>query len=398
MGHTGGTGAERWTSDQEREFRLSHLREMMKREGFDALVITGRDDIRFRGRTFYVSDYWQLLADTHAIVLPEGQPIWIGGQVFGDEQAILTDWAEEFRMSGTPGTEIAKVLKERGVANGTIGVVGMTDASLALQHYNEMVEGLPEATLKDATTQFEHVRQHNSEEALRRFEETSQVWRDVYAEIEPQIKPGLTGLQLAAICHKISREHGLRDPMVLLQTTPYGALSFGDDRVITKDDLVTVWIESAGPNGYWLEYRRCYSFGEPTEEQRRAFDVQKLAIDAGMAELKPGVQAHKFAEKVQEVLQAEAGWDLGFKDPDDVHCMYSLHGIGTDAIQGVWVPGLNRTVLENEVVNIHPPVNFSEEDAKKFGWLGITDNVLITKDGGQLMTLDKDATEGFIAL
>jgi Xaa-Pro aminopeptidase len=389
----------RWTSPAERSRRLEALREMMDREGFSALVVCGRDDIRYRGRTFYVSDVWQLLADTFVVVLREGDPVFVGGQVFGVEQAELTDWAQEFRVSGTPGTEIAEVLNDHGLGTSEIGVVGMTDASLAFQHFSELKAGMPDATIRDATDQFEEVRQTNSEEALSNFHHTSKMFRDIYAELEPLIRPRMREIDLASEAHRISREHGLRDPMVLLQTTPFGALSFGTDKQIQRDDIVTVWIESAAPSGYWLEYRRCYSFGTPPDEFQRCWNLQKEAVAAGLAVTKPGVQAHEFAAAVQEVLKEEGGWDLGFSDPSDVHSMFSLHGIGTDAIQGVWVPGKDRELREDEVVNIHPTVQFqSEEEAHKFGWLGITDNVLITTDGGTLLTHDEAVTDGFVEL
>jgi Xaa-Pro aminopeptidase len=186
--------------------------------------------------------------------------------------------------------------------------------------------------------------------------------------------------------------------MVLMQTTPFGAISFGSERQIEQDDIVTVWLESAGPSGHWLEYRRCYSFGTPPEEFQRTWRVQKQAIAAGIAAMKAGAPAHVFPDTVQEVIQSEAGWNLGYTDSSaDVHSMYSLHGIGTDAIQGVWVPGHDRALRENEVVNIHPTVKFnSEDEARKFAWLGITDNALITPEGGVLMTHDDDVTDGFI--
>ena len=68
------------STPEERERRLGLLREGMAQQGLAALVVCGRDDIRYRGRTFWVSDVWQLLADTHVVILPEGDPIFIGGQ------------------------------------------------------------------------------------------------------------------------------------------------------------------------------------------------------------------------------------------------------------------------------------------------------------------------------
>ena len=93
------------------------------------------------------------------------------------------------------------------------------------------------------------------------------------------------------------------------------------------------------------------------------------------------------------------GYDLGYSQPDNQHHEFSLHGIDTDAIKGVWVPGNDRVLKETEVVNIHPTVHFSKAgDDDKYGWLGITDNVVITPEGGQLLTHDTEFSEAFIEL
>ena len=104
MGPPPSVATVRLTSDEERARRMQAVRDAMRKEDVDVLVVTGRDDIRYRGRTFWLSDYWQLLADTHVVILPEGNQIWVGGQIFGTDQAMLNNWADEFRMNGKPGT------------------------------------------------------------------------------------------------------------------------------------------------------------------------------------------------------------------------------------------------------------------------------------------------------
>lgn len=390
--------AYRFTTDAERQRRLGALRKAMEEEGIAALVVCGRDDIRYRGRAFYVSDVWQLLADTHVVILGSGDPVFIGGQIFGLGQAEETNWSSEFRVNGDPGKEIAAVVKENGLADQRIGLVGISDASFAHKHYLDVAAGLPDAELVDATGLFEGVRHANSEEEMKGLEATSAVFRDIYTVIDELVKPGMTEIELAAEAHRVSREHGLRDPMVLLQTTPYGALSFGTTKEIVESDVVTVWVESAGPSGHWLEYRQCYSFGSPSSEHQEFWELQKESLAAGLAAIRPGAMASEFVNAVQDRMK-EGGFDLGFTDADNCRGMFSLHGIGTDAIQGVWVPGNNRVLKEDEVVNVHPTVQFpDDEQRRKFGWLGVTDNVRVTPEGGRFMTHAADLERGFIEL
>lgn len=388
----------RFTTDEERDRRLTALRHAMKQNDWSALIVCGRGDVRYRGRTFYVTDIWQLLADSHVVILPDGDPIFVGGQVYGLQSASYSDWVHDRRMSGHPGTEVANILKENGLGTAKIGIVGMSDASLAAQHLNEIKDGVPEATLEDATQLFEEIRQTNSEESLANYRATSELWRRMYAELEPMIRPRMTEIQLAAEAHRVMRENGIRDTYVLVQTTPYGALSFGTTKQIKRDDIVTLWLEAPGPSGYWLEYRRCYSFGPAPEKYKRFWELQTAAVDAGVKASKAGEHAHKFAAAVQDVLQSE-GYSLGFDDPGDPHSLYHLHGIGTDAGQGVWMPGRDRILKETEVATIHPVLKFdSDEDARSFDWFNITDSVLVTSEGGVLMTHDEGYPDGFIEL
>jgi Xaa-Pro aminopeptidase len=393
------SGPIRHSSDAERARRIDLLRRLMARDGLDALVVTGRDDIRYRGRTFWVSDVWQLCADSHVVLLPDDGPIFIGGQVFGIEQAELSDWPTDYRINGHPGTEIGLILRERGLEGTTVGIVGLSDASFAAGHFFEFQAECPKATVRDATKLFDDARHGNSEEELTYLRATSTLWKQIFAEVEPLIRPGMTEIELAAQCHRIAREHGARDPMVLMQSTPNDVMGFGTTKTIERGDVVQVWIESAGPSGYWLEYRRNYSFGPPTDEFRRFWELQVEAVAAGMKKLVPGAMAHEFAAEVQRVLQENSPYHLGYGDPLDSHSMYSLHGVGVNAIEGVWVPGNDRVLKDSEVVNIHPPVVFpSRDDARKFAWLGVADNVLVTRHGGVYMTHEPDVRDGFKAL
>lgn len=384
------------STPEERERRLSLLRESMDENGLAALVVCGRDDIRYRGRTFWVSDVWQLLADTHVVILPEGDPIFIGGQVFGLEQAEQAVWPGEFRVSGLSGVEIADVLKSRGLGSAAVGITGLSDASFGAGHLNQLTGALPDLSIHDATKLFEDARHTNSDEELGYLRATSELFNEIYEVLEPAIRPGMTEIELAAESHKVSRELGLRDPMVLLQTSPYGPLSFGTTKVIERGDIVTVWIESAGPSGYWLEYRRCYTFGPPTAEVQHFWDLSVESTAAGLAAMKPGAMASEFVEGVQNYLKRESEYHLGYTDAANPHGMFSLHGIDCDAIKGVWVPGNDRVLKDTEVVNIHPTVEFPDHETfEKYAWLGITDNALVTESGGEYMTHTAGVPEGF---
>ena len=376
----------RMSSPEERESRYGRLRDMMQDEGVDVMVVVGRDDIRYRGRTAYVSDYWQLLSDAFVIVPMKGNPIFVGHPVLGTAQAEQSDWPSDFRTAGQPGEETAQILRDLGHAAGEVGVVGMADA-LSHAHYLEMTETIPDANLRDLTRQFDAVRQVKSDEELANHRETSAIFAQMFKDLEPSIRPGVTEIDLVAEAHQISREYGCRSSMVLVGSPPFGAPAFGTMREIAKDGLVMVWIEGPGPSGAWLEARQLYRLGPLSSETQDFWDLHVESVTAGIAALKPGAMASDFVKTTGEGMAA-GGWPVE-TNPDEQHHTYNLHGIGHDAIEGVWVPGNDRACQENEIVNVHCWVDFADPaDGDKLGFVGVTDNVLVTPDGGQFMTWD----------
>jgi hypothetical protein len=118
-----------------------------------------------------------------------------------------------------------------------------------------------------------------------------------------------------------------------------------------------------------------------------------------MAVLKPDNMASQFVEAIQDHFKANSEYHLGYTSPDNPHGMFTLHGLDCDAIKGVWVPGNDRVLKDTEVVNIHPTVEFpTEEEFEKFGWLGITDNALVTPNGGEYMTHEPGVPDGLKVL
>jgi Xaa-Pro aminopeptidase len=373
-----------FASAAERQRRLDALRRAMDEARFDALVVAGRGDARLRGRTFYLSDIHEISGDTFVVVSATGDLTFITSPVVGLARASLTTWIQDQRMSATPGAEAARVIAEHGVSTGTIGVVGLNDA-ISVGHLEELRRGIPRASLIDATTVFEQVRRAKSDEEVRNLRETSDAFRRLFADLEPSIKPGLNEGDLLAEATYLARKYGCKDVKAAFSKTPFVAVTYGSNREISADDILMIWIESPGDSGYWLELRRCYSFGAPPDDVRRYWDLQVEAATAATGAMKPGTRVADVVAIVDGIVRTQ-----GFECRSS-NSTYSLHGIGTDAIEGFVYPDDNVELLENEVVSYHPAIHFpDEEQARRLRFVGITDNVLVTSGGGERLTYTSD--------
>jgi Xaa-Pro aminopeptidase len=378
----GSTGRVRLTSEAERARRLATLRQGMERAGLEAIVVCGRSDLRFRGRVVYVSDVFQYTADCFVVLGLTGGPIFISTPVVGLGQAQLTTWAEDFRSSPAPGEAIGRVLIERGLGRSRIGIVGLSDA-ISAEHLRQIAEAVPHARLEDATRMFEDARQVKSAEEIDNLRATSAIFRKIFAGIEAELRPGISEADIAGCAARVAKLHGCRDIKTAMATTPFRAVSYGSKKRVEADDLVMVWIETPGPTGYWLELRRCYTFGPPPADVLRFWRVIDECWEAALRAMRPGVLASAVVAQCAKVL-TQAGY--GLSDGG-----YSIHGIGVDAIEGMWIPGNDRVLEENEVVSLHPGVIFpNEEEALRLRFIGTTDNVLVTKDGGVRLTYPSD--------
>jgi Xaa-Pro aminopeptidase len=377
-----GSGRYGITSQAERDRRLAALRSGMNVAGLSALVVSGRSDLRFRGRVLYVSDIFQFTADCFVVLTPSGPPIFVATPVVGLGQASRTNWVKDFRMSAKPGEAIGQVLVEHGLATGDIGIVGLRDA-IAAVHLNEISATVPDARLQDATTLFESIRQVKSEEEIENLRHTSRIFRKMFGALEAEIRPGIQEADIAGNASRIAKLHGCRDVKTAMAFTPFEAVSYGSPKRVERDGLAMVWIETPGPTGYWLELRRCYSFGKPPENARRYWEVVEAFWEEGLSKMRPGASGRDVMQAVGHVLK-KAGYS--YSDTN-----YSIHGIGADAIEGMWYPGNDRELKANEVLSFHPAILFPDpEEARQLSFLGMTDNVLVTDGGGVRLTYETD--------
>ena len=87
-----------------------------------------------------------------------------------------------------------------------------------------------------------------------------------------------------------------------------------------------------------------------------------------------------------------------------------MKDINTDALalgmthaSGLFDRGVKRYRLtapeaRRKMALLHPTLDFSHEELAKYGWLGITDNAVVTPEGGKLMTLQSDLSDAFVEL
>lgn len=371
------------TSATERVRRYAALRTVMEQSGMGAFVICSRGDEFVRGRVQYVSDIFQW-AGRGFVVLPlKGEPTFIVDPLWGLGYAKRGEWLNDYRMPANAGAEIAKILSDLGQASGKIGVVGLADIT-AVADFEDMKAGLPNADWQDATDLFDDVRAIKSDEEIEAVRETGRILRTVFQALEAEIRPGVREIDVLAEAHRLCRQLGCMEGIALMGRPPFRSFSPGSTGVIEKDDIMVIDLEWGGPSGYWVELRRVYSFAPPTDKQKKYWETRVESFAACVAAMKAG-------DESTEILAARDRVYGKYGQSAEGVLAYTAHGIGVDSLEPPWVPGKDRVMEENMVINLHPAIKFDDpEEGLALGGISIADNVLVGKSGGVRTTDQED--------
>ncbi len=371
------------SSPAERARRYRVLREAMAGAGMDALVVFCRGEDFMRGRVQYVSDIWQA-AGWGIVVLPaQGEPSYIGDPLWGGKRVALVNWIHDIRHTQTPEVEIAGILSDHGYSKGTIGMVGLADiTTYALM--SGLQKTVPGSTLVDATDLFDDIRTIKSPEEMENHRETSTILRQVFRSLEAHIRPGALEIDVMAEAHRLVRQYGCLSGIAQTGRTSLNALTLGMHAEIERDEFLSIDLEWAGPSGYWLELRRNYCFGKPSDQARRFWDVRVEVFEACVAAMKTGASSNDILAARDRVNDK-----YGYGGRELVS--YTAHGLGLDSLEPPWAPGKERIMETDMVINLHPHLTFSDPAAAQpVSALSLADNVRVTPTGGERLTYEYD--------
>lgn len=167
----------------------------------------------------------------------------------------------------------------------------------------------------------------------------------------------------------------------IVASGPNGALPHHrpGTRRIVEGDLVVLDF-GALVDGYHSDMTRTIMIGEPSETQRRMYEVVKEAQARGVDAVRAGVDARD-VDAVCRDLITEAGWGDAFSHGTG-------HGVGLDIHEDPRVAATSTaTLADRSIITVEPGVYLPDH-----GGVRIEDTVVVTADGCRPVTLThKDA-------
>ena len=130
----------------------------------------------------------------------------------------------------------------------------------------------------------------------------------------------------------------------------------------------------ADVGGYSAELERTMIVGQPTDRQKKLFDVMLRSQRAALGAFKPGVPCHKPNRAAFRVLKEEGVMEL---------CQHRVgHGIGLEGHEPPWIEDGDETVMEPGMVFSCEPGIYDPQ----LGGFRHSDTVVITEDGSEVIT------------
>jgi Xaa-Pro aminopeptidase len=369
-------------STGELERRWKAVREMMKRDHIDYLII--RNDESFLGgpikwftdlpatnnypvTAIFPADE-EMTFISHGTPAPgePGPPPWA---VRGVKKRLSSNYFPSALYTNSYDAELAVgVLKEKKDA--VIGLVGK--AFIPLSFYEYLTKDLPGAKFLDATDPIDHLMAIKSPEEIELIKSVAALQDKAMEHVRKTIRPGKKEYEVFADAQYACSLQGSYRYVILVGSGRQGtAVPFlppqFQNRTIQEGDQVSLLIEVNGPSGLWTELGRVITMGKPSQELQDAFgtalDAQKISLDL----LKPGASPKDAWDANNAFLQKK-----GFFPERRAYA----HGQGYHFVE--------RPLIRNdEPMKIKAGMNLTVHPtaANRTVWAGLTDNYIITESG-----------------
>jgi Xaa-Pro aminopeptidase len=375
--------------------RVERARIAMDEAGVDGLLLTSKENVAYFGGIRTIG--WTSKHRPLGVLVPAAsdQPVVMVLPETLMEVAEATSWVTELRPWGgwrrpdaprDPIVGIATAVAELGIGAGsTLGLelgygqrLGMSQSD-----FSGLQERLTGVNLTDGGPLLWRLRMLKSSAEIEALRAACDATSRGFQRGFDALRPGMTERELSAIIlSELSLASGEMPGFLMVRSgqQKYGMINCEPfEKPMEPGDLVVVDV-GAQYHYYWSDFMRMASVGEPTAEQRRFFEANLAAQQAGMDAIAPGVTCGEVFERTHQVL-VDAG--LG----EHVDGMERIgHGVGLDPHEPPSIERGSSAVIEENMVLTVEPI-FWDKPAHEVGNFAIEDMVVVTETGAERISM-----------
>lgn len=217
---------------------------------------------------------------------------------------------------------------------------------------------VPGAMFSSATALLNPQRRIKTQEEIDAMRRAGEVTMAAFEDVLKQLKIGMTELDIVAEVDYQLKRHGALGPSFttsLYNSGPNHPLMFGKrletwKRKLTAPVSILFDMGAAMPDGFCYDFGRTVSFGQPSEEQQRVYDLVMASQRAGIEALKAGAATCAEVDAAARQVIEDAGYGKEFR-----HRLG--HAIGMDVHEAPFLTKTDHTPVEEGMMfTIEPSI------------------------------------------
>ncbi len=341
--------------------RISRLKQLIKTEGLESLLVTRREDVR------YLSG---VTGSAGSLVVASGRP------------CLITDFRYQLQVQ-QECTGLTVIIQKKDFYTALREAVARMGISLlSFEESSLTVEALKKIRKEGVRTRghqglVQELRQCKDRQELYHLRTAIRRAEESFRELLRYVRPGATERELGIRLEFLMREKGARKVAfdTIVASGGNGAMPHAHttNRRLRKGDLVTIDF-GAEANGYFCDITRTLSIGRPTAKQREIHGTVLSAQSAAMKMIQPGVSCKSIDGAAREVIRSSGhGEHFGHG---------TGHGIGLMVHEGPSISPMSKDQVKRDMVfTVEPGIYIP-------GWGGvrIEDMVWATGNGMTMLT------------
>jgi Xaa-Pro dipeptidase len=292
--------------------------------------------------------------------------------VKGVQLRVMGDWDDPFAVV----QDILRQFNAGSTPRIAIGERAHAETVAALHTF------VPGATFSNATHLLRSLRAVKDADEIAIMRKAGEITEAAFADVLKQLKHGMTELDIISEVDYQMRRHGSLGPSFttsMYNSGPHTPLLFGQREETWKRTLTApvslLFDFGAVYDGLCYDYGRTVSFGAPSAEQQRVYDLVMASQRAGIAAMKAGAVTTTQVDAAARKVIADAGYGEAFR-----HRLG--HGIGMDVHEPPFLTAGDETpIQEGMMFTVEPSITQFDTFSAR-----VEDVVVARPGGGEPLT------------
>ena len=324
-------------TDEERKGRIEKARRLMADHRIDAIYLEAGT-----GLFYFTGVRWGASERMFAAVIPaRGDLAWVCPKFEEGRAREVVRFGTDIRTweeDEDPGRVVAGILKDRGIATGTVGIEERARFFL----FDMIRKAAPSLAYVSADPVTVGCRVIKSPAEIALMQRANDITIAAYRAAISTFHEGMTRGEFsanAAAAHKaLGVEGSIGAGFGELTASPHGSIQ---PRTLREGDVVLM-DGGCKVDGYSSDISRTVVFGKPTQRQKDIWELEKRAQAAAFAAARLGVPCEAVDAAARKVI-TDAGFGPDYKVPGLPH--RTGHGIGLDGHEQINLVRGNKAPL-----------------------------------------------------